>query len=845
PNNLPALPVQYKDYAAWHTSHIKSQQKYWSNIYQDGVPVMDFPTDFERPVVLSFLGNTLHETITETLTQRLQALATRHNMSLNNLLFALYGLLISQYTEQDDVVIGSLSSGRSHIDLENLIGAFINFIPVKISPRKDSTLIEFLEESNHFLIEAYNNQDYPFDLMVSEMISQRDFSRNPFFDTMVNFHSENGMIIKNENAESSKPDFGINIKPYEAGEEEAYQSVLDFKLDIEPTAHALKLYLSYNSKLYTQQRMEAFLSNFIKLLTLATEAPNLKLREYDSLSFEKKGLRNTKQISVSNEKQLLPVNICASFVAEPLQEILDYWNNELDLNIRISFSPYNQVFQQLLDGKSLLNSNKGLNVLFIRIEDWIRDKAKFSSTEQIAFLDSTYNELAEALARVNANASAPFLMGITPVYSSDSLPAEVKDHIAKLNIDLASQIGNLSRINLFDLNKVANLYGISECYDSKSDQVGHMPFTQEYYAAIGTYLCRKINAFKGTPFKVIALDCDNTLWKGVCGEVGAMNVVIDENFSRLQEFVLEKYSEGFLLVLCSKNNEADVWEVFDTHPQMKLKREHIIAHRINWNIKSDNLLSIAKELNLGIDSFIFLDDSGFEIEQMSTTCPTVLSIALPEETEDFSEFLNHIWAFDTFRITEEDVERNKRYQTEKDRNAEQEKHTSVSDFIASLNIQVEILPLEEDNADRAVQLSLRTNQFNLNGIRKTQQEISNLIREENSFNRIIKVSDRFGDYGIVGLVLAKEIESSLVVETFLLSCRVLGRNIEDTILSALQDFCRLKEINTIQLLFKTTPKNTPFQEFISRSEWLIDHKTNNYHQDLFSQTGKVDAGQAV
>ncbi|MEO8110617.1 MAG: amino acid adenylation domain-containing protein [Ginsengibacter sp.] len=832
PDNLAALPVQYKDYAAWHTSHIKNQQKYWSDIFQDAIPVMDFPTDFERPKTVSFLGESLHSTIPESLAQNLHKLATSHNMSLNNLLFSLYALLVSQYCEQDDVVVGSLSSGRSHSDIENLIGAFINFLPVRISPDKELTLFEFLEKSNQSLIEAYNHQDYPFDLMVNEMIKQRDFSRNPFFDTMVNFHSENGLKINNSSVENAISDFGISIKPYESGEEDLYQSVLDFKLDIEPSVDSLQLFLSYNSRLYSRERMETFLGNFIKLLTMATDAPNMKLDQYDSLSFEKEGLKKIADPLAATEKLLLPVNICASFVAEPLKEILDYWDKELDLNIDVSFAPYNQVFQQLLDAGSLLNSNKGLNILFIRIEDWLKDKTGLVSAEQISFLDSTYVELTEALARVNANTSVPFLIGILPVYSPGSLGVEVSSHIEKLNVELAAAIIGLSRMILFDLNKIATLYGVVELYDSKSDEVGHMPFTQEYYAAIATYLCRKINAFKGNPYKVIALDCDNTLWKGICGETGAMNVVIDENFSNLQEFVLEKHNEGFLLVLCSKNNEADVWEVFDNHPQMKLKREHIIAHRINWDIKSGNLLSIAKELNLGIDSFIFIDDSEFEVEQLSANCPDVLSITLPPTTEDFSEFLNHIWAFDTFRITEEDAQRNKRYQVEKSRNVEQEKHTSVDDFIASLNIQVEIIPLEEENIDRAVQLSLRTNQFNLNGIRKTQQEISNLIDEKNSFNRIIKVSDRFGDYGIVGLLISKEVENSLLVETFLLSCRVLGRNVEDTVFSAMQNFCILKEINSIQLHFKPTQKNMPFHQFIARTGWLINLETNNYYLPL-------------
>ncbi|HEV8084266.1 MAG TPA: amino acid adenylation domain-containing protein [Chitinophagaceae bacterium] len=831
-NNLPPLPIQYKDYAAWHNTSIDKQAKYWKDVYKNSIPVLDFPADFERPKVLSFLGAMLHIAVSETLTQDLRKMATSHNISLNNLLFSLYGLLVSQYSGQNDIVIGLLSSGRSQIELENLIGVFINFLAIRLTPDKDLDLSKYLEYCNHSLLEAYNNQDYPFDMMVDECIKQRDFSRNPFFDTMVNFHSENGMQMKDKLVENEISGSGISIRPYECGEEDIYQSVLDFKLDIEPSDSLLNFYFSYNSKLYSKERMQAFLDNFVKLLTLVTHEPGKALENYDNLTDEKEGLKKIDDAISAPVNKIMPVNICASFVAEPLQEFLDYWNKEIGLNIDVTFAPYNQVFQQLLNPDSLLNSNKGLNVLFIRIEDWLRDKNKLSPEKQINFLNLTYNELIGAIENVNKNTLAPFLVGIVPVNSTNSFAPEVIDHLNKLNNKIALGIENLSRMNLFDLKKVASLYDVTDLFDSKADEIGHMPFTQEYYAAIGTYLARKINAFKGPGYKVIVLDCDNTLWKGVCGEIGAMNVAVDENFARLQEFVLEKYNEGFLVVLCSKNNEDDVWEVFDNHPQMKLKRKHIASYRINWDIKSNNLIDISKELNLGIDSFIFIDDSEFEVEQMTLNCADVLSLCLPEDSNDFAGFLNHTWACDTFRVTEEDVQRNKRYQTEKERNAGQAKHNSLTGFIESLAIKVNVRALEDNDVERAVQLTMRTNQFNLNGIRKTPQEISKLISSQNSFNRIIEVSDRFGDYGIVGLVLSRQIQTVLTVETFLLSCRVLGRNVEDFILTEMQNYCLYNELSLIRLQFKPTIKNKPFEEFLLRTEWSVNSEAENYSRFL-------------
>jgi len=169
------------------------------------------------------------------------------------------------------------------------------------------------------------------------------------------------------------------------------------------------------------------------------------------------------------------------------------------------------------------------------------------------------------------------------------------------------------------------------------------------------------------------------------------------------------------------------------------------------------------------------------------------------------------------------------YKTEKMRQDEQVKHGTLNEFLESLQIVVNIRPLEEQDIDRAVQLSLRTNQFNLNGIRKSREEIMKLLYKENSLNWIIDVKDRFGDYGVVGLILAKEVQSTLIVESFLLSCRVLGRGVENIILSELKTHCIISQLNSIKAMFQATNRNMPFVEFLVQTDWVADNETNSYH----------------
>ncbi|MBK8552369.1 MAG: amino acid adenylation domain-containing protein [Ignavibacteria bacterium] len=829
------LAIQYKDYAAWHNDSIDRQGQYWRELYEKDIPVLNFPLDFERPKVLSYFGEMIQHTIAEELTLSLNRLAAEYNMSLNNLLLTLYGLLVAMHSGQEEVVTGSVSSGRSHPDLEKLIGVFINFLPVKLSPEKYLKLSEYLTNSLDTLMKVYDNQDYPFDRIVEDCIKKRDISRNPLFDTMINFQLEEDLSGK-INSENSKT--GISIKPYHSMKEDLFQSVLDFKLDVIPEDGKLSLYLSYNSKLFTKKRMTDFLNDFTELLDKAVKTQDNYLSQYGVWAKEKitsdRAESDTESNTVSNidsdsENSKMPVNICASFIIEPVKEYMEYWAKEFELNIKVNIAPYNQVFQQLLNPGSLLHGSKGMNILFIRIEDWLRDKQDVPDNEKIDFLNKTYTELKKIIDDTEKKIFIPFLSGVVPLYPDSAFSKEVTVHIKYLSKELEIFLNGQPSFQLLDLEKIAGLYDVEEVYDKTSDELGHIPFTQEYYAGLGTYLMRKVSAFMNPSYKVIALDCDNTLWKGICGELGAMNVIIDENYVKLQEFFLEKYNEGFLLALCSKNNEEDVWEVFDNNPGMKLKREHITAHRINWDPKPKNLLEISKELNLGMNSIIFIDDNEFETEQMSLNCPDVLSLTLPEEPESFSEFLNHIWAFDYFRITDEDRKRNEMYKTEKQRKEEENKFGTLDDFLKSLEIKVDIREVSQKEIERAVQLSMRTNQFNLNGVRKTTEEIAEAINDENHFSRIIEVKDRFGEYGIVGLVLAKEADNALILETFLLSCRVLGRNVEGIILSELQNHCMKRGLDTITALFKQTAKNKPFQEFLSEHDWIHDPENETYN----------------
>jgi FkbH-like protein len=205
---------------------------------------------------------------------------------------------------------------------------------------------------------------------------------------------------------------------------------------------------------------------------------------------------------------------------------------------------------------------------------------------------------------------------------------------------------------------------------------------------------------------------------GQIGESGIEGISVSQHFQYLQQFILGQYKKGMLIALCSKNNEKEVWSVFDNHPGMLLKREHIVEARINWNPKSENLKELARQLNLGLDSFIFIDDNQTECLEVAENCPQVLVLPLPGDQKLFAPFLELMWAFDKIQVTREDRERSLMYKADQQRNSLSHQKSSLKEYLMDLDLKVSMRQPAVSYCERISQLTQRTNQFNLNGKRR-------------------------------------------------------------------------------------------------------------------------------
>ena len=362
-------------------------------------------------------------------------------------------------------------------------------------------------------------------------------------------------------------------------------------------------------------------------------------------------------------------------------------------------------------------------------------------------------------------------------------------------------------------------YPVPDYDDPERDKLGHIPYTPLFYAAMATVIARRIHALASPAYKVIALDCDNTLWKGVVGEDGTAGITIPLAWRALQQFMVDLSGRGFLLCLCSKNAEADVLDVLDQRPDMILKREHLVAWRINWQPKPENLRSLAQDLNLGLESFIFIDDNPLECAQVRAACPEVLTLRLPIESE-ITPFLDHIWAFDRFHLTAEDRERTAMYQQEIERGRFLKQALTIEEFLAGLDLRIKISSPEKAQIARVAQLTQRTNQFNFTTIRRTDSEVERLV-ESGLECRVVEVCDRFGDYGLVGVMIFGGQGNTLIIDTFLLSCRVLGRGVEHRMMRTLGEIAQERGLSQVTAHLIPTRKNQPAFNFLEsvRTSW--------------------------
>lgn len=426
----------------------------------------------------------------------------------------------------------------------------------------------------------------------------------------------------------------------------------------------------------------------------------------------------------------------------------------------------------------------------------------------------------------------------------------LNDSIVKYNQTINNFALKYENIRIVDFNEFTSKYSIDSLIDWKYYFISKMQLSPKVGRDFNEWFISKIRSIELKRKKCLILDLDNTLWGGVIGEDGIEGIRIGGDypgnaFLFFQESLVELSKNGIILAICSKNNENDVLEAWEKNPFIHLTPQYISAYRINWNNKVDNIKELAKELNIGLDSLVFVDDNPTERELVKQMLPEVEVPEFPLHPYLLPVFFRNLVDkyFRIYSITEEDRTKVDQYHANLERRLEETKFTNLSDFLANLQIELKIQRANKFTLSRIAQMTQKTNQFNLTTIRYNETDLRKIIDDGNEIFSL-SVKDKFGDSGITGCIVLKGDNNSIIIDTFLLSCRILGKGIEFAFLYSILNMLKNRDIERVESLYISTKKNIQVADFYDRVGFTLNGENGEnklYHLFLDNKEFKIES----
>ncbi|MFX1547324.1 MAG: HAD-IIIC family phosphatase [Promethearchaeota archaeon] len=542
-----------------------------------------------------------------------------------------------------------------------------------------------------------------------------------------------------------------------------------------------------------------------------------------------------------SSQERINISLLSSFTIDPLAVYLDIDCRLLGLFPEIYVAPFNRYHEEVLDKESgLYKSKPDLVIFFIRVESLIEDtfrvkypqmKTKHIQTE----INRIIHDIKQLLALINQQSEAITIFSnfVVPMFSpfgilDNKQQIGFKGFYKLLNLRLEESFLDNNQNFIFNLNEVASGYGKDRYMNYQMNYRGSIFFNEPFLSRLSYELMGYVKALKSKNRKCIVLDLDNTLWGGIIGEDGLEGIKLNvsypgNEFVDFQRSLLSLNSKGVILAINSKNNLDDALEVFQKHPYMQIKEKNLAAYRINWNDKVQNLIELAKEINIGLDSIIFIDDNPVERARVQTSLPDVLVLDMPSSPLLFRKTLEELNDFNTLSLTIEDLHRSEMYYARRKRQDLEQHVQSMEEFIESLDIVAIIKLTDNFVLPRVTSLLNRTNQFNLTTKRYTESEVQYLhSNPEKYLVYTVQVQDKFGDEGIVGVaIVEKDSVDKWIVDSFLLSCRVIGRKIETVFLTKLINDAKSQNVKVLEATYIPTKKNTLVSDFYSKHSFQL------------------------
>lgn len=535
---------------------------------------------------------------------------------------------------------------------------------------------------------------------------------------------------------------------------------------------------------------------------------------------------------IAGHLRLTPFRIAVlrSYAVEPLQPVLRAAAYAHRIDLKIDIGGYNSYVQEILDeSNAVYRQPVNAVVLSVQARDVVPELwegyADLAAGEAAAVVSRVQEDYGNWVKMLRSRTSAHVLLQTleTPAaaangeldYQSAAGQAEA---LFRINQHMRSIAAATPGVHIIDYGALVARHGSGHWHDPHKWASMNMPFRAEGLTAVAGSWMRILCPLAGRAAKVLVTDLDNTLWRGVIGEDGVEGIQAGAAYPgcayrAVQRALLDCSRRGILLAICSKNNAADVAPVFDRHPDMLLRMEHFAAERMNWRPKPDNLREIAAELNLGIDSLVFLDDNPAERSRVRMECPEVTVIELPEDPMEYARAIRDCPELQRLSVSDEDRHRGSLYQVQRQRTELERQAPTVEEFYRQLAQEIEIQPLTAATLSRVAQLTGKTNQFNLTTRRYSEQEIRQLAADPAVGIYAARISDRFGDNGITAVAITRIAGSVCEIDTFLLSCRVISRTVETALLAHLLEDCKERGARLLRGWFFPTAKNAPAADF--------------------------------
>jgi FkbH-like protein len=484
--------------------------------------------------------------------------------------------------------------------------------------------------------------------------------------------------------------------------------------------------------------------------------------------------------------------------------------------------PYDQVMQQALDPTSLINSAR-LDAVLVSVDHRWMNLERPALGAAASRIDAAMDQLTAVVEGLRDHGGAPVIlqtlpMPALPLFGSFDrrTPGTVRHMVDEANRRIAA-LAEQSGGYLLDAAALAERAGLDAWFDPVQWAAHKIAFAGRWNAAYGDMLGRLLGAIRGKARKCLVLDLDNTCWGGVIGDDGLEGIKIGqgsatgEAFLAVQQMALDLYGRGVILAVSSKNDDANARLPFREHADMLLKESHLAVFQANWNDKASNLEAIAKTLNIGLDALVFLDDNPAERAQMRAALPMVAVPELPNDPAWYPWMLASAGYFEAVTFSEEDRLRAASYAADASRAEVMTKTRDLGEYLSSLEMVLENKPFDAEGRQRVVQLINKSNQFNLTTRRYTEAEIAAAQADETVFTLQTRLMDRFGDLGMIGVVIGRPAEHlsapAWELDTWLMSCRVLGRKVEPGMLDAVVEAARAKGVKWLIGVYKPTPKN--------------------------------------